>query len=144
MTEFDLKNRGGAYAWKAKVKSYESVGSLDLFSLVSEVLSHIPEDECRVICERLAVGGIKGVVYPSLDEEERRSGDITTNEGGRTQLCKKTGLCVIQINTAIGLEQIKRCIAHEFAHVLFDHPRTNRPHAKAEDEAKLKAKEWGF
>lgn len=112
----------------------ESIG------LLSDVWQHITGPEKKVICEHL--GMINFVYFNSLSEEQQRKSGITPTEGGATG--EWEGKCSVRIDLSRSDEIIKVSIAHELAHVLYNHPVEKVDSTTAEAEANEKAREWGY
>jgi hypothetical protein len=110
------------------------------FDLLSEIWGHIPDHEKTVICNQLGI--INFVHYNTLTETQLKVLDITPTEGGAT--AEKDGKCSVRIDMSRSPEIIKTSIAHELAHVFFNHPVNNADRLTAEEEANSKAKEWGY
>jgi hypothetical protein len=110
------------------------------FDLLKEVWGHIPVSEKIVICNQL--GMINFAYFNNLSEVHQRDLNITPTEGGATT--EFDGKCSVRIDMSRSLENIKLSIAHELAHVIFNHPIKKTDYSIAEDEAKNKAREWGY
>jgi hypothetical protein len=93
-----------------------------------------------VICNYL--GMINFVDFNNLSNEQLRILGITPTEGGATG--ERDGKCIVRIDLSRSDEIIKISIAHELAHVFFNHPVNKTDVATAEADAKNKAKEWGY
>lgn len=110
------------------------------FELLKEVLEHIPVSEKIVICNQL--GMINFVYFNNLPEIQQRVLKISPTEGGAATEIE--GKCSVRIDMSRSPEIIKLTIAHELAHVFFNHPIKKTDYSIAEDEAKNKAREWGY
>jgi hypothetical protein len=108
------------------------VYSNDFFNLLDEVWARIPEREQQIIFENLA--RIAEFDYRTYNNDQKQRLHITEN----------TGLCVVSIDGSRSHGIIKVSIAHELAHVFYNHPKNQIEEAIADEEAKAKAKEWGF
>jgi hypothetical protein len=114
----------------------------EFYELLDTVWAQIPENEREVIWENLV--RIGGVNYGYFSKEQRQKQNMTENEGGITTLDENTGLCIVRIDGSRSHNVIKISIAHELAHVFYNHPKKQTEKPIAEEEAKAKAREWGF
>ncbi len=125
---------------------YEKLNSfvypLEFPQLLHEVWIQIPEEEQQIIWQNLAF--IHGVNYAGYSEEQRLNLNMTETEAGGTTLDENEELCVIRIDGSRPHDIIKVSIAHELAHVFHNHPKKQTEKPIAEEEAKAKAREWGF
>ena len=110
--------------------------------LLHEVWIQIPEEDQQIIWQNLAY--IHGVDYARFNEKQQLDRNITATEAGRTTLYENTELCAVYIDGSRSHDAIKISIAHELAHVFYNHLKKETAKTIAEDEAKAKAREWGF
>ena len=131
---------------KTNFNIYEKLNSfvnpLEFPKLLHEVWTQIPEEDQQVIWQNIAY--IHGVDYTRYNEKQQLNQNITTTEAGRTTLYENTELCVVYIDGSRTHKDIKISIAHELAHVFYNYPKKQTEKQIAEDEAKDKAREWGF
>ena len=123
-------------------KVFNFVHPPEFFELLDEVWTQIPENDQLVIWENLSLIG--GVNYGYFSKEQRQKLNMTEDEAGLATLDENTGLCVVRIDGSRSHKDIKISIAHELAHVFHNHPKKQTEKQIAEDEAKDKAREWGF
>jgi hypothetical protein len=112
----------------------------ECIELLLEVWTHIPESERIIICDHLGILAFANFTE-YLADQQKKPGTIQ-DEGGA--ILELEGKCLVRIDMSGPPEVIKNRIAHELAHVLYDHPIIHADNSKAEEEAKIKAREWGF
>ncbi len=131
---------------KTNFNIYEKLNSfvypLEFPELFHEVWTQVPEEDQQIIWQNLAY--IHGVDFARYDKKQQLNLNITATEAGRTTLYENTELCVVYIDGSRSYDNIKISIAHELAHVFYNHPKKQTEKLIAEDEAKAKAREWGF
>jgi hypothetical protein len=115
--------------------------SKSFLDLLDQVWKSIPEVDQQVIWENLTT--IKGVSYSMFNQRQQEEKKMTPTEAGRTFLNEETGLCEIWIDISRPQETIKFSMAHELAHVFYNHPRRTEE-VNIEEEANTKAKAWGY
>jgi len=109
--------------------------------LLSVVLSHISEDEQASILRNLELiryggGEVECIRYDYGPLSITTP--ITIESGdGRCRVCFTLGISSKDATLQYGL-------AHELAHVFFNHPYTGKPERVACREAHAKARKWGF
>lgn len=117
-----------------------TLGTQESNELLSEVWQHIPRAEKKVICDHL--GMINFIQMNYLSDDHQRKLGIRPTEGGATG--EWDGKCSVRIDLSRSDEIIKFSIAHELAHVFFNHPVEKTDTMVAEIEAKEKAGDWGY
>ena len=115
---------------------------LEFPALLHDVWTQIPEEDQQVVWQNLAY--VHGVNYAGYSKEQRLNLNMTDFEAGSTTFDENTGLCIVRIDGSRSHEAIKISIAHELAHVFYNHPKKQTEKPIAEEEAKAKAREWGF
>jgi hypothetical protein len=113
-----------------------------ILQLLAKVLVQIPESEKTIIQDQL--GLIKFLDYSALSLNLLKNFHFKPTEGGATYLYRIKTKCEMRVDISRSTEIIIKSIAHELAHVFYNHPFIAEGLYEAEKEAQDKSREWGF